>query len=143
MLTEHFTLEEMTFSQTAVRRGIDNRPSAPANAALHALCTSILEPIRAHYGRPVHVSSGFRSVALNVAIGGAAASQHCLGEAADITVSGVDNLSLAKWIRDNLPFDQVIMEGAWVHVSYGPRARRQALTAHFGKGPTTYTKGLL
>jgi hypothetical protein len=141
-LSEHFTLAEMTDSQTAVRKGIDNDPGTAVVHALTTLCVQILEPLRAHYGLPVRISSGYRSPALNAAIGGASASQHVLGEAADITVPGIDNLALARWIRDHLPFDQVIMEGRWVHVSCGPRNRRQALTAHFANGRARYSEGL-
>jgi hypothetical protein len=142
-LTPHFSLEEMVASQTATRKGINNVPDARAVAALTRLCEAVLEPIRVHFDKVVHISSGYRSPRLNKAIGGTETSQHCFGEAADIVCYGVDNLDLAKWIRDNLPFDQVIMEGTWVHVSHGPRNRRQALTAHFAKGkPTTYTAGL-
>lgn len=141
-LSEHFTLAEMTFSQTAVRKGIKNEPPMQAVVALKNLCENVLEIVRVHFDRPIHISSGYRSPALNAAIGGASSSQHCLGEAADITVPGVDNLRLAKWIRDNTPFDQVIMEGSWVHVSCGPRNRRQALTAHFKNGHATYSEGL-
>lgn len=142
-LTDHFSLAEMTFSQTALCKGIDNRAPADAVAAMRALCTHVLEPIRAHFGRPVRVSSGYRSAALNRAVGGSASSQHCLGEAADITVPGVDNLRLAKWIRDNLTFDQVIMEGGWVHVSFRvDRARKSVLTATFVGGKASYSQGL-
>lgn len=140
-LSAHFTLAEMTASQTALRRGFDNEPGQAVQHALVTLCTQVLEPIRARFG-PVRISSGYRCPALNKAIGGAAGSQHVLGEAADITVPGVSNLDLARWIRDHTPFDQVIMEGNWVHVSCGPRNRRQALTAHFAGGRASYTEGL-
>ena len=141
-LSEHFSLAEMMFSQTAVRKGIGNIPPPQAVTALERLCVNVLEPVRAHFGRPVRISSGYRSQALNKAVGGAATSQHVLGEAADITIPGVDNLRLAKWIRDNTPYDQVICEGTWVHCSYGPRNRRQALTAHFSGGKASYSEGL-
>jgi hypothetical protein len=141
-ISEHFTLEEMIFSQTAARRGIDSTPGDFEIVNLRQLCRSVLEPIRAHFGKPVRVSSGYRSLQLNRAIGGSKTSQHCYGQAADISIAGVDNLDLAKWIRDNLYFDQVIMEGTWVHVSFSSRDRRQALTAHFSKGRVTYTEGL-
>jgi zinc D-Ala-D-Ala carboxypeptidase len=141
-LSEHFPLAEMTFSQTAVRKGIGNNPPPQAVVALEKLCENVLEPVRAHFGKPVRISSGYRSQALNKAVGGSGTSQHCFGEAADIVVPGVDNLRLAKWIEANTPFDQVIMEGGWVHVSFGPRNRRQALTAHFSGGRATYSQGL-
>lgn len=143
-LSPHFSLEEMTLSQTAARRGIDNVPPAAATAALKTLCTEVLEPIRLHFGRPVRVSSGFRSPTLNRAIGGAASSQHCRGEAADITVPGVSNFELAQWISRNLHYDQLILEfGRWVHVSYRHgRLRHQELTARVAQGRTQYLTGL-
>lgn len=143
-LSEHFTLAEMTASQFAVRHGLDNKPGTTQTAALRALCDNILEPLRSHFGRPVHVSSGYRSPAVNSGIGGASSSQHKDGEAADITIPGVANIDVAKWIQGNLPFDQVIMEGTWVHVSYDPqRQRGEALTAIFKSGqPTRYKRGL-
>lgn len=150
-LSEHFSLREMTFSQTAIRQGIGNTPSADQIGALRLLCEKVLEPTRAHFGRPIIVSSGYRSPALNRAVGGSTTSQHCTGEAADIEIAGVDNRRLAKWIRDNLTFDQIILEGAsaadpnagWVHVSYRDnRARRSILTARFVNGKATYSEGI-
>jgi zinc D-Ala-D-Ala carboxypeptidase len=142
-LSEHFSVAEMTFSQTAVRKGISNNPPPQAVAALEKLCVNVLEPVRAHFGKPVRISSGYRSQALNKAVGGSGTSEHCFGRAADIVVPGVDNLRLAKWIRDNLSFRQVIMEGSWVHVSYNPEDnKKQALTAHFSGGRASYTEGL-
>ena len=124
-LTPHFSLTEMTKSQTAIRKGIRNNPSPQAVARLHRLCVQVLEPVRVHFGRPVVVNSGYRSVELNRAVGGSATSQHCKGEAADIEVIGVRNGDVAIWIRDNLKFDQLILEAydrrnpssGWVHVS--------------------------
>lgn len=148
MLSENFSLREFTLSQTAIRKGIRNNPTPEHLASLKALCENVLEPIRAHFGKPVKVSSGYRSRALNAAVGGSNTSQHSLGQAADIEIAGVDNRRLAKWIEANLPFDQVILEGAkrndpnagWVHVSFGPRNRRQTLTATF-PGPV-YSAGI-
>lgn len=142
-LSDHFTLAEMTFSQTAARRGIDNSPSPAIIAALRQTCVHLLEPIRAHFGRPVMVTSGYRSPALNRAIGGVPESQHCQGEATDIVIQGVDNPRIARWIMHHLSFDQLIMEGHWVHVAYrADRARQSVLTAHFVHGHAHYTDGL-
>lgn len=143
-LSPHFTLEEMTFSQTAARREIDNTPPTLELGALRMLCLEVLEPIRMHFDRPVRVSSGYRSPALNAAIGGAASSQHCRGEAADITVPGVSNIDLAQWIMRNLRYDQLIYEfGRWVHVSYRfGRLRHQELTAQLAKGRVQYLPGI-
>lgn len=150
-VSEHFSLRELTQSQTATRRGIDNSPSADHLAALRMLCENVLEPVRDHFGKPIRVTSAYRSPRLNAAIGGSASSQHCLGEAADIEITGVENKRLAKWIRDNLPFDQLILEGAsatdpnagWVHVSFRDnRQRKSVLTATFVGGRARYSEGL-
>lgn len=127
-LSKHFTLAEMTRSQTASRRGLDNTPPPKAIAALRALCENVLEPIRTHFARPVIVTSGYRAPAVNKAVGGSASSQHCKGEAADFTVPGVSNLDLCQWIMRNLKYDQLIYEfgeGGWVHVSWRDGGNRQ------------------
>ena len=138
-LSPHFQLHEFTRSQTAARRGIDNRPPPEAVAALGRLCETLLEPVRARFGRPVLVSSGYRAPALNRAIGGAANSQHVRGEAVDIEIAGIANPALAVWIRDHLAFDQLILEAhvpgdpqsGWVHLSlaHDRPQRGQVLTA--------------
>ena len=138
-LTTNFSLAELTASQTAARKGISNNPTAGQIDALKKLCESILQPIRNHYDAPVIVSSGYRSPELSIAIGSTINSQHCKGEAADIQVSGVDNKKLAEYIKNNLDFDQLILEfykeeegphSGWCHVSYvGKGNRKQSLTA--------------
>jgi len=149
-LTQHFTLEELIKSQTGERRGIDNVPGAAELDCLKELCERVLEPIREHYG-PVHINSGYRGQALNKAVGGAVTSQHCMGQAADIEVPGVANGDLAKWIAENLDFDQVILEcyrkgqpnSGWVHVSYKVYGNRKAtLTATVVGGRMIYNPGL-
>ena len=148
-LSDNFTLREFTRSQTAERRGISNMPTAAHLRAMQLLCVKVLEPARAHFGRPVRVTSGYRSGELNRAIGGSPTSQHCNGEAADWEVPGVDNRRVAKWVEANLTFDQLILEGhrasdpnsGWIHTSYSEtRARKQVLTATF-PGPV-YTNGI-
>jgi zinc D-Ala-D-Ala carboxypeptidase len=145
-LSANFTLAELTFSRTAHKRGIDNTPPAAAVAALRALAVNVLQPVRNHFGRPVVVTSGYRSPALNRAIGGSATSQHSLGEAADFTVSGVSNLEVARWIAANVEFDQLIYEfgeTGWLHVSYrAGRLRKQVLRAVKQNGRTVYLAGL-
>jgi len=145
-LTEHFTLAEMTHSNTAVRKGIPN--VAPSNVvkAMTTLCEKVLEPVRAHYGRPVRVFSGYRSPRVNTAVGGAASSQHCLGEAVDFVVPGVSNIEVCRWIEANLRYDQLIREfgeSGWIHVSYGPKMRNQELSAVKRGGKTVYLPGLV
>ena len=149
-LTQHFTLEELTKSQTGERRGIDNVPGAAELDFLKELCERVLEPIRAHYG-PVFINSGYRGPALNKAVGGAVTSQHCMGQAADIEVPGVANGDLAAWAVANLDFDQVILEcyhkgqpdSGWVHISYKVYGNRKVtLTATVVGGKMIYTPGL-
>jgi len=142
-LSEHFTLEEMTASQTAVRKGIDNTPSASVVENLRRVAGT-LEQIRALVGAPVHVSSGYRSPELNAAVGGARDSAHLQGLAADIEVPGMTPQELAKAIEGaGIQFDQLIYEGTWVHVGLaaGP-LRGQVLTATFNGGRATYTEGI-
>ncbi len=130
-LGKHFTLAELTQSQTATRRGIDNTPTDEAIANLEALVSTILDPLREKLGHPITISSGYRSPALNAAIGGAKNSQHLIGEAADINCPAIGVAALFDAIRlSNLPYDQVIDEfGQWVHVSFSIQDRRQALRA--------------
>ena len=143
-LTPNFTLDEMTISQTAARRGIPNDPPPSVIANLRTLCEEVLEPVRVHFDRPVIVSSGYRSPALNVAIGGSRTSQHCLGEAADFTVPCVKLIDLAQLMHRNLNYDQLIYEfGRWLHVSYRHgRLRNMELTAAKVAGRTKYSAGL-
>ena len=138
-LTEHFTLADLCYSDTAYRNGISNVPNNSEIEKLKLLAEKVLEPIWNHYGKQVIVNSGYRGLALNSIIGGASSSQHCKGEAADIEIAGISNYDLACYIRDNMDFDQLILEYAtnlnsdpnsgWVHVSYSNEMlRKQTLT---------------
>ena len=146
-LSKNFTLTELTKTQV---RNKDNTPTATEVQNLKALVDNVLQPIRDKFGA-VTVNSGFRSVAVNKAVGGSATSDHCKGFAADIEVSGVPNRELAEWIRVNLKFTQLILEfpGAepnegWVHVSYNPaNLKQQVLTAKRISGKTKYLPGLV
>tara|TARA_R100001224_G_scaffold102421_2_gene74561 strand:- start:1329 stop:1781 length:453 start_codon:yes stop_codon:yes gene_type:complete len=146
MLSPHFSLAEMTRSNTAVQRNLDNSAPPSAQVALKLLCTKVLEPLREHYGVPVLVSSGYRAPAVNRAAGGAASSQHCRGEAADFTVAGQSNLAVCRWMEKNLSYDQLIYEfgeWGWIHVSYSARQmRNQELRAVKRFGRTVYLPGL-
>lgn len=128
---KYFSIKEMTKSNTATAKGIDNTPDQTITDNLTKLIEAILDPLREWYGKPIIVNSGYRCEALNKAIGGAKSSQHMLGEAADITVgSKTENEKLFNYIKDNLPFDQLINESnfSWVHVSYREgRLRKQVL----------------
>ena len=127
---KHFTIQELTRSATATRLHIDNTPDAAVVRCLELLVDNILDPLRERYGLPIYVTSGYRCRLLNDAVGGADNSQHMLGQAADITAGSPDeNRRLYNLIRQmRLPFDQLIDEQGmqWIHVSYGPRHRRQA-----------------
>ena len=135
-LSEHFSLEEFTKSQSASRLRIDNTAPEDVIKNLTNLCIHVLEKIRLNYGKPVIINSGYRSPALNKVIGGAKNSQHMSGQAADIEIPGIDNRFLFNWIKDNLQFDQLILEfhrdgvpdSGWVHISWNSnRNRRQIL----------------
>lgn len=141
---KHFTFYELTKSATAKRKGIDNSPSVQVRANLAALVENVLDPLREAYGKPIVVTSGYRCEKLNRAVGGAASSQHVKGQAADIR-SVQDTPEENKKLYDlivklGLPFDQIINEYNydWVHVSYGPRHRRQKLKAVKRNGKTSY-----
>jgi hypothetical protein len=142
-LTAHFTLEELTFSSTAQRLAIDNTPSLETVARLTMLAMG-LEKVRALLGAPMHIDSGYRCPALNKAVGGVAASAHVDGYAADFICPEYGaSLQVARAIAgSDIAFDQCIQEGSWVHVSFDPRMRHQALTATFGAGGATYSKGV-
>ena len=129
---KHFTIEEMTESSIAKAKDIDNTPSQEILAKLQKLIEAILDPLREWYGKPIRVNSGYRCEALNEAVGSKAKkSQHLYGEAADITAgSKEENKKLFEYIKDNLPFDQLINESdfSWIHVSYREgRLRKQVL----------------
>jgi hypothetical protein len=116
----YFKLIEFTASATSRELDIDNTPSKEAIENIEALVSKVLDPLREAFGKPIYVRSGYRSVDLNMAVGGVKNSQHLKGEAADITAnSREDNQWLFEYIRDNLPFDQLIDEYnySWVHVS--------------------------
>ena len=124
-ITEHFTLEELYRSQTATKLGINNKPSAQQQINLTYLAEHILEPLRVAMNEPIPIGSGFRCQQLNKAVGGVYNSQHMKGQAADLCIGG-DLKKGRKWfnyIRDHLPFDQLIWEHNskgtyWVHVSF-------------------------
>lgn len=131
-LTENFQLFEFTRSTTASRLGISNTPNDIEIGRLRSLCETILQPARNALG-PLRISSGFRSEALNAAVGGVTNSDHRLGFAADVIPVGVGSITLARWIQNNATFDQVILEFGtipnpdWIHISNSSRRRGQVL----------------
>ena len=146
-LTENFSLVELTKSQTAERKGIDNTPGPEHQENLKLLCTHILQPVRDRFERVVSVSSGYRSEALCIAIGSKIASQHAKGQAADFEIYGISNKELADYINENLDYDQLILEywkkedpnSGWVHCSYDVNVnRKQYLKAYKENGRTKY-----
>ena len=138
-LSKNFSLEELTKSQTATRKGIDNTPSPTHQANLQSLCMHVLQPIRDHFSQVVTVSSGYRSQELCLAIGSKTTSQHAKGEAADFEIFGVSNKELADYIDQNIRYDQLILEywkesdpnSGWVHCSFKTEGnRKQYLKAY-------------
>lgn len=141
-LTPHFSLDEMTVSQTAVRQGLSNQPSLEEIHNLRRLCLHVLEPLRKHLG-PVVVTSGYRSLVVNTRVGGSSTSQHVKGLAADIIVPKHSVAMVVAAIRQlNLPFDQLIDEfGSWTHVSWTAQPRGEVLRARRNeRGTTVYTR---
>lgn len=128
---KYFTIQELTNSDTAKKKGIKNVPNDKELQNLIRLVENVLDPLRETYGKPIVITSGFRSKELNKAVGGAKTSQHTLGEAADIrSVADTkeENMKLFK-LAQSLPFDQLINEYDydWVHISYSDRNRHQIL----------------
>lgn len=144
-LSPNFTLEELTQSTSANRLGISNEPTPEVIDNLQLLVTNVLQPLRTALGRSIRVTSGYRSPAVNKAVGGVKSSQHSEGKAVDIVVHGVTPYDVVKFLIDtNIPFDQAIQEfNQWVHISYNKDANRnQVLTAKTIDGKTTYLSGL-
>jgi len=150
-LSNNFSLKELTSSQTAERKGINNTPSTEHQENLKSLCTHVLQPSRDHFSRVVSVSSGYRSPELCTAIGSKITSQHAKGEAADFEIYGLSNKELADWINENLEYDQLILEywkeedpnSGWVHCSYKSEGnRKQYLKAYKENGKTKYEQVL-
>ena len=145
-LSGHFSLAELTKSQTAVRKGIDNKPTLDHVENLTELCTHILEPTRRNFGKPMVITSGYRSEELCEAIGSSKNSQHAKGEAAAFEMFGVDNKELAKYIKNNLIYDQLILEfynpddpsSGWVHCSYNKEENRKQSLLYNGKDYTEW-----
>jgi zinc D-Ala-D-Ala carboxypeptidase len=143
-LSENFKLDEFTASETALRKGIDNTPPPLVTEKLRMLANT-LEQVRTLLGNnSIRISSGYRCLALNRAIGSGDTSAHVLGYAVDFTCPkfGTPKEVANKIAESSIKFDQLIYEGTWIHLSVDPRNRREVLTAHFGKGKTSYTKGI-
>jgi hypothetical protein len=149
-LSKYVSLAEVTRSDTAKRKGISNEPTPEHLENLKTICEDVFDKIREHFGVPLFISSGYRSAALNKAIGGSSTSDHNNGRALDLDQdghgNGVRNKDVFNYIKDNLEFDQVIFEHRradgdcdWVHVGYRKGAnRKQVLEAYKEGGKTKY-----
>ena len=147
-LSKNLALAEVTRSETAKRKGISNMPTPEHIENFKKLAENVFQPIREHFGVPIHISSGYRSKALNTAVGGSLSSQHCKGEAIDIDMDGtsITNKQIFDFIKANVNFDQMIWEFGtdanpdWVHVSYNSDGaqRKQILKAVKAGGATKY-----
>ena len=147
-LSKNLALAEVIRSETAERKEISNMPTPEHIENFKKLAENVFQPIREHFGVPIHISSGYRSKALNTAVGGSLSSQHCQGEAIDIDMDGtsITNKQIFDFIKENLNFDQMIWEFGtdanpdWVHVSYEStgKQRKQILKAVKAGGATKY-----
>jgi hypothetical protein len=134
-LSKNLSLAEVIRSETAKRKGISNMPTEAHIENFKLLAEKVFQPIREHFGVPIHISSGYRSAALNTAIKGSGSSQHCSGEAIDIDMDGtsITNAAIFNYIKDNLEFDQLIWEFGtdanpdWVHVSYESTGKQRKM----------------
>ncbi len=144
-LTEHFKLEELAFSSTAIARGIDNTPPPELLSHLQLLAAG-LEQVRALLDAPLHIDSGYRCGALNAIVRGVPSSAHVSGYAADFVCPQFGSpLEIVKAITrppSSIQFDQLIQEGTWVHISFAPTLRNEVLTAHFKSGKVSYSRGV-
>ena len=148
-LSKYVSIGEVTYSDTAKRKGIDNSPTAEHLENLKVICTEVFDKVREHFGVPLYISSGYRGKELNAAIKGSESSDHCKGRALDLDQdyrgNGVSNRQVFDYIKDNLEFDQLIFEMGskenpdWVHVGYRKGAnRKQVLRAVRADGKTKY-----
>ena len=150
-ISNHITYSEATKSNTAIKNGIENIPNEIQKANMKLLAINVFEPLRNHYGKPIPITSFFRSTELNAEAKGSKTSQHMAndGAAMDIDIDGLNsylrNADLYNYIKKNLPFDQLIWEfgteenPAWVHVSFRiGNNRKQCLKAYKNEGRTMY-----
>jgi hypothetical protein len=147
-ISNNITYAEAIHSSTAKRKQIDNTPSPTQIEAMKLLAEKVFEPLRRWVDGPIKVNSFFRSSSLNEAIGGAASSQHCKGQAMDIDdVYGIkSNAEMYNWIKENLDFDQMIWEFGtdtqpnWLHISYVSKEdnRNKCLKAYKEHNTTKY-----
>lgn len=152
-ISEHIGFNEAMYSETALRKGLDNTPSPEIIEVMKVTAEKIFEPLRAMVSEirkvdtPITINSFYRSTAVNAAVGGSTSSQHCKGEAIDLSVEypDFDKEDLFELIRAKMDFDQLIYEGgtpenpAWVHVSYSStHNRKECLKMIKVNGVSTY-----
>jgi zinc D-Ala-D-Ala carboxypeptidase len=146
-MTQSFSIKELTYSDTAIRLGIDNTPTDEILINLQNVVQFILEPVSNNFDSQIVITSGYRSPALCQAIGSSATSQHAFGMAVDFEILGIPNKEVSDWIVNHLDFDQCILEfwkpeqpnSGWVHCSYKALGNRKMyLRAYKGNGRTIY-----
>lgn len=147
-ISKNITYNEAIFSNTAKRKGIENKPNDEHISAMMSIADMVFQPLRSYVGGPIKITSFFRSPKLNQAIGGSSSSQHCKGQAMDLddVYGHKTNAEMFMYIKENLDFDQLIWEfgddknPAWVHVSYVDKQenRNRCLKAYKEKGKTKY-----
>ena len=148
-LSRHFKLEEFTKSQLAVRHGIINKPGSGEIKNLENLCYEVLEPVRAHFDKPITITSGFRCLELNRKLGSSDQSAHVSGCATDFEIASVPNIKVIYWLINNTDFDQAILEhynpekygvnSGWIHVAYKEGNNRKQVLTYDGN---SYSNGL-
>ena len=148
MISKHISYKEGVYSNTAIRKGIDNDPNEEQLKNMKLIAEKVFEPLRTWVGGPIKINSFFRSAKLNTAIGGSKTSQHCKGQAMDIddTFGKATNAEMYHFIKEHLDFDQMIWEFGdddnpnWVHVSYvsPEKNRKKCLKAYKENGRTKY-----
>ena len=148
MISKHISYKEGVYSNTAIRRGIDNTPTDDHLHFMKIIAEEVFEPLRTYVGGPIKINSFYRCPELNTAIGGSATSQHCKGQAMDIddTFGKMTNAEMYYWIKENIDFDQMIWEfgnddnPAWIHISYvsEDKNRNRCLKAYKENKKTKY-----
>lgn len=134
-LSKNFSLDELTHSNTAIAHNIPNIPDDTTINNLKALVENVLQPLRDLIG-PIHIDCGYRCPEVNKLVGGVPTSQHCFGQASDLSNGPANNKLIYDTIIAHLPFDQVIVEGgtfeepAWIHVSYSTTHNRKQKLSH-------------
>ena len=147
-ISNHISYKEGVYSNTAIRRGIENTPNEEQLTNMKVLAEKVFEPLRIYVNGPIKINSFFRCPELNTAIGGSSKSQHCKGQAIDLddTFGVMTNAEMYKFIKKHLDFDQIIWEfgddenPAWVHVSYvsEDKNRNRCLLAYKENKKTKY-----